>query len=295
MTSRHRGPFVRALLIGGLVTGISGMTAGTALATTMSSFASGVLTVTTDAAVTITCESESGALLVNGADVDTGRAYCETTHLVRVLGDAAVNTVDLGSVFADDFEKGASTQVQGNAGADVITGSELPDHVSGGIGADQILGGDGDDVLKGGVGADQLNGGAGYDQLFERADFNFALTDSTLTGLGADLLTSIETAKIAGGVSANTIDASLFTGPTVLSGGRGDDVLTGGPGDDLLRTSSGNDSLAGGDGADLLYAGNGEDSLNSVDAVGANDYLQGERGIDTCATDPGDHVWGCEL
>ena len=295
MTSRHRGPYARALLIGGLVIGISGMTAGTALATTTSSYASGVLTVTTDAAVTISCESETGVLLVNGADVDSGRAYCEATQLIRVQGDAAVNTVDLSGVFADDFAKGASTRVQGNAGADVITGSQLPDHLSGGIGADQILGGDGDDVLKGGVGADQINGAAGYDQLFERADFNFALTDSTLTGLGADLLTSIETAKIAGGVSANTIDASLFTGPTVLSGGRGDDVLTGGTDDDLLRTSSGNDSLAGGDGADVLYAGNGDDSLNTVDGVGENDYLQGERGIDTCAFDAGDIDWGCEL
>jgi Ca2+-binding RTX toxin-like protein len=115
-----------------------------------------------------------------------------------------------------------------------------------------------------------------------------------LTGLGADVLTSIERAKLAGGPSANAIDASTFTGTTVLSGGNGDDVLTGGSGNDRLRGSAGNDSLTGGNGADVLRAGGGNDSLNSVDGLG-NDADHGDNGLDTCTHDVGDTLGSCEL
>jgi Ca2+-binding RTX toxin-like protein len=294
MASSHRKAFLRALLVGGLVTGISGLGVGTALATT-SSWAGGVLTVTTDGGVTVTCAA--GALQVNGADPDNGPASCGTTTQIRVFGDAAVNTIDLSGVFAADFPAGASTLVMGSDGADVITGGELPDTIfgeigadvitggnandviDGGIGADPINGGNGNDIITGGVGADAIDGGAGTDTLRESADVSFALSDTTLTGLGADTLTSIEVAKLAGGVSANTIDASTFTGPTVLSGGAGDDLLTGGTGNDVLKGSTGADTIDGGAGMDTLMeradvdftltdtslTGLGGDVLNSIE------------------------------
>jgi Ca2+-binding RTX toxin-like protein len=301
MARSHRTAPLRALVLIGLVSGVSAVSAGTALAATTSTSANGVVTITTDGAVTVTCDSEGGALLVNGADVGSGFVYCEDTTSIRVIGDAAVNTIDLSDIGPFDLANGASTDVQGNDGADVITGSEVPDQISGGVGADVITSGGGNDLIKGGLGADGISGGAGTDMLVERGDVDLILTDTSLTGLGADVLSSIERAKLAGGSSWNTIDASAFTGSAVLSGGRGNDVLTGGLGNDLLRGSSGTDSLTGGDGLDALYAGEGDDSLDSTDGVAGNDLVQGDRGLDTCTTDvgdestPGDQVWGCEL
>jgi Ca2+-binding RTX toxin-like protein len=175
----------------------------------------------------------------------------------------------------------------------VITGSDMADHISGGIGADVITAGAGNDIIKGGFGADDITGGTGNDILMERADVDFTLTDTSLAGLGADVLISIEGAKLAGGTSWNTIDATSFTGSTILSGGRGNDVLTGGSGDDLLRADSGNDTLIGAGGADRLYAGSGDDQLHADDGLGT-DWVVGERGSDTCVIDLGDTVWGCE-
>jgi Ca2+-binding RTX toxin-like protein len=379
------------------VTGISGVSAGDAFATAASTSVNGVVTITTDGGVTVTCVE--GFVLVNAADVDSGQTSCGTTTRIHVVGDAAVNTIDLGGVLAADFAPSASTQVDGIAGADVITGSELPDVISGDVGADVITGGDGndvidggdgaddinggngndiidggigadamsggagtdtvreradvdflltdttltgvgadtlnafemvrlaggvgantidastftgstvlsggpgndvliggtgDDVLKGSLGADAMSGGAGTDTLIEADDVDFTLTDTSLTGVGADVLTSIEWAKLAGGVGANTIDASTFTGSTVLSGGRGNDVLIGGVGNDRLRGFSGTDSLTGLGGADVLRAGAGNDSLDTADGVG-NDVDRGDRGTDTCTSDIGDTRLSCEL
>ena len=250
MATARRTALTRALIIGGLVTGISGVSGGSAFATAASTSANGVVTVTTDGGVTVTCVS--GFVMVNAADVDSGQTSCGTTTHIHIVGDAAVNTIDLSGVFTADFAPGASTQVEGSDGADVITGSQLPDVIVGEIGADVIASGDGNDVIDGGIGADDINGGNGNDTLTERADVDFALTDSTLTGLGADTLTSIERAKLAGGVSANTIDASTYTGPTVLSGGPGDDVITGGTGNDVLKGSFGADTMNGNLGNDTL-------------------------------------------
>jgi Ca2+-binding RTX toxin-like protein len=250
MASSHRRALVRALLVGGLVAGISGITAGSALATAASTSLNGVVTITTDGGVTVTCVS--GFVKVNAADVDSGQTSCGTTTRIHVIGDAAVNTIDLSGVVEADFASGASTQVNGSDGADVITGSGLPDVISGDIGADVINGGGGNDIVGGGIGADAMSGGAGIDTLMESADLDFTLTDSTLTGNGSDTHNSFELAKITGGVSANTIDASTFTGPTVLSGGPGNDVLTGGAGNDALKGSTGSDTISGGAGVDTL-------------------------------------------
>ena len=113
-----------------------------------------------------------------------------------------------------------------------------PTVLSGGPGDDVLTGGTGSDVLTGSIGADTMNGN-GNDTLMERADVDFVLTGASMTGFGADTLTSIERAKLAGGTSWNTIDASAFSGTTVLSGGRGNDVLVGGTGNDRCEVPRG--------------------------------------------------------
>ena len=109
--------------------------------------------------------------------------------------------------------------------------------------------------MGGGPGNDALDGGGGTDRLVESADVDFALTTTSLTGLGVDSLVSIEQADLSGGASANTIDASAFVGSVLLRGWGGNDSLKGGSGRDVLIGGSGNDSLVGGNGDDLLIGG----------------------------------------
>jgi len=81
------------------------------------------------------------------------------------------------------------------------------------VNSDTIRGGFGNDTITGGGGADDLDGGRGVDFLLESSNSNFTLTNTTLTtGSVIDTLSGFESAILTGGASANTIDASAFTG-----------------------------------------------------------------------------------
>lgn len=142
------------------------------------------------------------------------------------------------------------------------------DTVDGGAGNDTLLGNIGNDILTGGLGTDSLDGGAGFDRVVETGDFNFFLADDKLaTGTllnkqtQIDSLISIERATLTGGASGNIINASRFTGNTLLNGLAGNDSLTGGSGNDTLDGGLGNDTLSGEDGNDTLTGGIGDDIL----------------------------------
>src|SRR5207302_5041052 len=115
--------------------------------------------------------------------------------------------------------------------------------------------------LTGGIGDDSFDGGTGSDRLIEQGDVNFKLSNSALTGLGSDKLTSIELATLIGGPSANNIDASGFTGNAILQGLAGNDTLTGGAGGNILIGGAGDDQLTGAAGDDVLIGGAGADRL----------------------------------
>jgi Ca2+-binding RTX toxin-like protein len=85
-------------------------------------------------------------------------------------------------------------------------------------------------TLSGAGGSDILLGGtSAADVVAEQADVNFALTNNTLTGNGTETFLGIESARLTGGPSSNTLDASAFSvGPVTLQGGDGDDTLKGG-------------------------------------------------------------------
>jgi Ca2+-binding RTX toxin-like protein len=295
MAISRRRSLLRGLLVGAFVLGANGWTAGTALAAVTSDVTGGVLTVITDAGDSVSVTCVAGDVQVNSADPGSGVATCASVALISVSGDALGNTFDLSGVVGADFTALTHVQVNGADGDDVITGADVKNHLIGGPGADQITGGGADDFISGGPGDDQIDGAAGTDKLIESGDVSFTLTDAALTGLGSDTLVSIERGQFAGGIGANTFDASAFTGSVVLSGGRGDDVLLGGAGNDRLRGSSGVDTLTGGAGSDVLRAGDGDDSLDSVDTVGGNDSLMADQGLDTCTVDVGDAAAGCEL
>jgi Ca2+-binding RTX toxin-like protein len=285
----------RFLLVAGLAGVSLGLTVGTASAAVNSTLnGSGVLSVTADAGDTIAIICTENMLLINGGFPGSGPANCDAVTLINLMGDAGNNTVDLSGVTGVDFPLLVQANINGGSGNDTITGTAVMNQLTGGPGNDTMTGGPVNDFLSGGLGNDTLSGSGGSDKLLERADVNFTLTDAALTGLGADTLASIERAQLAGGTGPNTIDASAFTGSTVLSGGRGDDVLTGGTGPDLLRSSSGQDTLSGGAGADKMNAGTGDDTIDSVDSVSGNDVTQADKGIDRCALDIGDVQFGCE-
>lgn len=72
----------------------------------------------------------------------------------------------------------------------------------------------------------------------------------------------IERAALTGGPGPNILDASAFSGSTVLEGGAGDDLLIGGPGPDVLVGGPGHDTLRGGPGNDT-YKFDADDVLGS--------------------------------
>ncbi|MFP6764611.1 MAG: calcium-binding protein, partial [Planctomycetaceae bacterium] len=173
-------------------------------------------------------------------------------------GDDSLDFVALDSLFA------ASLAVNGDDGDDEIDGSTLTQaaFLSGSDGADTVTGSDFDDSLSGGTGDDELDGGMGTDTLVETADADLTLTNTSLAGLGTDMLTSIEQAFLTGGASANILDASAFTtGSVTLLGGDGDDELLGGTNGDSLDGEAGDDTLRGNAGSDTLVAGDGSDSV----------------------------------
>lgn len=149
------------------------------------------------------------------------------------------------------------------------------DTLIGGIGADRLDGGPGNDILTGNRGNDALIGGTGTDGILASGNVNMTLRYNQVTGNGTDSLSGIETARLTGGASANTISASAFTGRVTIFGGGGNDTLTGGSANDTLRGGAGNDRLYG---------------------LAGNDSLGGEIGTDFCdgGYGTGDTKAGCE-
>ena len=131
-------------------------------------------------------------------------------------------------------------------GPETLEGGDGTDTLRGGSGNDTLRGGLGNDSLSGGLGNDSIDGGTGVDTLVETADVDLTLTNTSLVGLGTDVLTAIESAILTGGLGGNRLDASAFTvGPVTLDGGAGNDTLLGG---------TGNDTLKGGDGFDTRWS-----------------------------------------
>ncbi len=180
------------------------------------------------------------------------------------LANDSVTVVRTGSGAA--FTK--TIEVHGDVGNDMLLGSSLDELLVGGVG---------NDTLTAGLGSDTITGGTGNDRLIETGDVNFVLTNSSLTGLGTDVLSGLEFAELTGGAGVNVIDASGASFPVLLNGGDGKDVLTGSSFNDTVNGGSGNDLLYGAGGRDSLDGGDGDDTL---DGGASNDTLNGGAGID---------------
>lgn len=139
------------------------------------------------------------------------------------------------------------------AGSDSVTVGPLDNRFNGTLAVDT---GAGDDEItlgaKSGAGTYTVAGGADADIVRTARDADMSLTNSQLL-VGGDVfaLSGFEVASLTGGDSANTIDASAFTGSVSLDGGAGNDTLIGDSGNDSLEGGAGNDTLIGGPGDDV--------------------------------------------
>ncbi|MEN9727810.1 MAG: hypothetical protein RL434_2176 [Pseudomonadota bacterium] len=130
------------------------------------------------------------------------RAHWLETLLTRNARDSGASLLGREAVSFHDHEREISLQVMsfgrfggdwvletqatrvvvfGHKETDVLTGSDLREHLYGGDGDDQLAGEAGNDVLDGGTGCDQLIGGTGRDTLIGGAG------EDLLYGAGPDL------------------------------------------------------------------------------------------------------------
>lgn len=277
--------------------------AGGAEAAITTSFAGGVLTVTSDAAdpVVITCglfipRAPTDNVAVNGLNV-TGSPLCNQVTSVVVNGGPGANTIDLGGMLATDFVALTGTTLNGGADADLITGSFAADVVVGGTGNDTIaLGagndtntwnnGDNTDIVTDGGGDDRqvVNGAAAGDIVAISAgtapvEVRFARTN--LVPFMVDL-TDVEALEVNGLdgddiLSAEGLPAGLIA--LRLNGGAANDTITGSSGIDTIDGGEGNDNIDANPGNDTIVLGGGDD-LNTWNNGDNTDAVDGGAGAD---------------
>jgi len=217
-----------------------------------------------------------GDIFIHGSDDDDTALITPGSIDVNLNGDV--------TSYADPDVN--ELRVRSHGGNDTVDASDIPkplkawggagdDRLTGGSGDDVLSGGGGDDTLWGAAGNDHLLGESGVDRIVESADADFTLSDAQLTGVGTDLLSSIEQAELSGGSSDNTILAFAFSGDATLDGGAGNDTLLGAAGNDVLTGGLGNDSVDGWSGSNrLIESGDVDLVLSNVQMTGlGNDRL----------------------
>ena len=90
-----------------------------------------------------------------------------------------------------------------------------------------------------------------------------------------------------GGNSANKIDASGFSGTTLIFARAGNDTLLGGSGNDLLKGDKGDDLINGGAGNDRIYGGRGKDTFVLSNVAGKDTIYDFENGVDSLGLSDG--------
>jgi len=223
--------------------------------------------------------------------------------------DQVEQTTDADQVLTSSSLTGMGTDLLSNIEKAVLTGGDSDNSLDA-LGFDSetatlaatLFGAGGNDTMIGSPGDDLIDGGDGTDLVVSSGDVDFVLLDTAISGAGNDLLVDVETAHLSGGSSANTLDATGFTGSTTLEGGDGDDTLLGGSGIDLVLQSVDSDQvltnsslsglgqntlsdidqaqLVGGAGNNLLDASAFSPGPVTLDGAGGDDTLHGSSGDD---------------
>ncbi len=232
--------------------------------------------------------------LLGGAGNDTYRfldsASTETDTLTELAPDGNDSLDFTGLTVAVTVNLGSDASLAAHANRTVVAtagqaanienamGGSSNDSLTGNAAVNTLDGGSGNDTLEGAAGNDVLTGGLNDDEIRQTVDANQILTDTSLTGLGTDVLNGFERAVLTGGAAANQLNASAFTKVAVLIGLGGNDTLTGGSGADSISGGDGNDSLLGNNSNDTLNGGANDDF---VDGGAGNDVLFGDDGNDS--------------
>ncbi|WP_309545327.1 calcium-binding protein [Xanthomonas campestris] len=209
---------------------------------------------------------------------------------------------------------GDSNSLQGNAGANILTGATVDEYsykddwMDGGAGSDILIGAWGNDTLIGGAGNDRMEGGGGDDLYYvdslgdvivetegEAPSFPMAMAmqlsrDATTSSVGESGAPGIppmgEHPYRNGDTVAASIDFTLteelesliLVGTAVNgTGNEFSNWLSGNAQDNVLSGLGEYDTIHGGAGRDVLYGGDGGDELDGEDG---NDTLVGGDGDD---------------
>lgn len=170
-----------------------------------------------------------------GSGQDVIELAADVLSSASLFGGAGDDRLQVGQGAGFLYGDGDRDLLYGGPAADSLSGGEGDDDLFGGGGADSLFGGPGkdllngdddDDAMTGDLGDDRFFGGGGADTVVETADVDFALTDISLAGLGADTLSSVERAILTGAETggANTFRVSSWTGTASLDARGGDDV-----------------------------------------------------------------------
>jgi Ca2+-binding RTX toxin-like protein len=182
----------------------------------------------------------------------------------QVTAEPALRTEVEGGAGADVVTTAGA--IRGGDGADLLTGNGPAGSgplIDGESGDDRLVGGNADESMIGGPGSDSLQGGGGDDQLDG--------DEPSITGTD-----NIEADAIDGGPGRDTLNWSGRSTAVVVDladpgpdGAAGENEQLSGL--EILQTGSGDDSLVGTDGPDTFDPGAGTDS---VSAGGGDDYVE---------------------
>lgn len=203
-----------------------------------------------------------------GSELDTLRA---------LSANSSVNWTKVSSIEAVDGAGFSGVTITGSTGNDVMDFSAVAlagiARIDGGAGNDSLTGSNVDDTLFGNSGNDTLDGRGGNDILLISGNssgdfFNGGADFDTLRAMGANAifdftkLSNIEAIDAAGftGMKATATSGNdiidlgsfLVTGALRIEGGSGNDVITGSAASETLVGGSGKDTLTGGLGADVF-------------------------------------------
>jgi len=227
--------------------------------------------------ISIYADSSAG-ILVNLQSGDTGGGNAEGDTLVDIEGVIGSAYADL--LTGDDRDN----YLSGGDGDDILSGGDGDDVLDGGPGANTIYAGAGEDTIKaggensrafGGEGADNLENSGEDTELYGEEGGDHILVNGSANvlvdgGTGNDELHSwiaYNDVQLLGGdgndllVTHQLIASSVFSSPTIMRGGAGNDYLhslksdslSGGEGDDLLVNQYAPGILNGDSGNDILF------------------------------------------
>lgn len=123
---------------------------------------------------------------------------------------------------------GGGDMMDGKAGDDIMRGLDGNDAMTGGAGNDTLFGGRGLDILDGGAGANALTGGRGADTFRFSAFRDGAAEDTTIADYNLNQIDTLDLARGARSVAAETFDAGVWS---LTLKGDGDRVFLAGVGD----------------------------------------------------------------